>query len=65
LRDAADKRVAIHLLAQTEQVTKVSIRIGTFGAQTKGRMICNRISPGPALGPVREREAGAGRNGGT
>jgi len=42
-RDAADKRIIIHLKAQTEQTTKVSIRIGTFGDQTKSQMIYSRI----------------------
>jgi len=42
-RDAADKRVTIHLKAQTEQTTRVSIRIGTFGDQTKSQMVYNRI----------------------
>jgi hypothetical protein len=42
-RDAADKRVTIHLKAQTELTTKVSIRIGTFGDQAKSQMIYNRI----------------------
>ena len=42
-RDAADKRVTIHLRAQTEQTTRISIRIGTFGDQTKSQMIYNRI----------------------
>ena len=42
-RDAADKRVAVRLKAQSEQTTKVSVRIGTFGDQTKANMIYNRI----------------------
>jgi hypothetical protein len=42
-RDAADKRVTIRLKAQTEQTTKISIRVGTFGDQTKSHMIYNRI----------------------
>jgi hypothetical protein len=42
-RDAADKRVTIHLKARTEQTTGISIRIGTFGDQTKSQMIYNRI----------------------
>ncbi len=60
-RDAADKRVTIHLKAQTEQTTKLSIRIGTFGDQTKAHMIYNRIrenlraatpgTPPPATNP--------------
>jgi hypothetical protein len=42
-RDAADKRVTIHLKVRTEQTTGISIRIGTFGDQTKSQMIYNRI----------------------
>jgi len=42
-RDASDKRVTIKLKAQGEQMTKLSIRIGTFGDQTKSHMIYNRI----------------------
>lgn len=65
MRDAADKRVTIHLEAQTEQTTKLCIRVGTLGDQTKPQRICTRISLGPALDPVRTREAGTGRNEGT
>jgi hypothetical protein len=42
-RDAADKRVTIRLKVRTELTTKLSIRIGTFGDQTKSQMIYNRI----------------------
>jgi hypothetical protein len=42
-RDAEDKRVTIKLKARTEQSTKISIRIGTFGDRTKSLMIYNRI----------------------
>jgi len=56
-RDAADKRVTIHLKAQTELTTRVSIRIGTFGDQAKSQMIYNRIrenlrATGPAVAPT-------------
>ena len=42
-RDASDKWVTIQLKALGEQMTKLSIRIGTFGDQTKSHMIYNRI----------------------
>jgi hypothetical protein len=42
-RDAADKRVAIKLKTITQNITKVSIRIGTFGDQTKQRLIYDKI----------------------
>jgi hypothetical protein len=42
-RDAEDKRVTVRLRAQTEQTTSISIRIGTFGNQTKANLIYNRI----------------------
>jgi hypothetical protein len=42
-RDAADKRVSIKLKTVTQDVTKMSIRIGTFGDQTKQRLICDKI----------------------
>jgi hypothetical protein len=42
-RDASDKRITVKLKAQGEQTTKISIRIGTFGDQTKSQMIYNRI----------------------
>ncbi len=52
-RDASDKRVTIQLKAQTEQTTKVCIRIGTFGDQTKSHMIYNRIRENlKAAGPA-------------
>lgn len=42
-RDASDKRVTIKLKALSERMTTLSIRIGTFGDQTKSQMIYNRI----------------------
>ena len=42
-RDAADKHVSIKLKSVTQDVTKVSIRIGTFGDQTKQRLIFDKI----------------------
>jgi hypothetical protein len=57
-RDAADKRVAIKLKTVTQNITKVSIRIGTFGDQTKQRVIYDKVrenlramSPQPAQAP--------------
>jgi len=58
-RDAEDKRVIIKLNAQTEETTKISIRVGTFGDHTKSQMIYNRIrenlkaaAPPPMANPV-------------
>jgi hypothetical protein len=42
-RDASDKRVTIKLKALGERMTGISIRIGTFGDQTKSQMIYTRI----------------------
>ena len=42
-RDAEDKRIMIRLKAATEETTKISIRIGTFGDQTKAHRIYNRM----------------------
>jgi len=42
-RDAADKRIAIHLKAVTSRTTKLSIRVGTFGDDRKTNLIYNRI----------------------
>ncbi|MBM4026000.1 MAG: DUF3568 family protein [Planctomycetes bacterium] len=42
-RDAEDKRITIRLKASTEETTKISIRIGTFGDQAKAQRIYNRI----------------------
>ncbi len=54
-RDAADKEITIKLKTVAQDVTKVSIRVGTFGSQTKQRLIYNKIrdnlkamSPQPA-----------------
>ena len=43
LRDAADKKIAIKLSAATENTTKISIRIGTFGSEAKSRTIYEKI----------------------
>jgi hypothetical protein len=42
-RDAEDKKVTITLKRTTEQTTKLSIRIGMFGNETKSRLIYQRI----------------------
>jgi len=54
-RDAADKEITIKLKTVAQDVTEVSIRVGTFGSETKQRLIYNKIqdnlkamSPQPA-----------------
>ena len=42
-RDAQDKKIKIKLNATAEGTTKVSIRVGTFGSETKSRLIYDRI----------------------
>jgi hypothetical protein len=42
-RDAADKKVTVKLKAATEDTTKLSIRIGVFGSETKSRLIYQKI----------------------
>ncbi len=42
-RDAQDKKITIKLSATTEETTKLSIRIGVFGSETKSRRICEEI----------------------
>jgi len=42
-RDAQDKKVTIKLSATTEETTKVSVRIGLFGSETKSRLIYQKI----------------------
>ena len=42
-RDAADKRVTIKLKTVTQDITKLSVRVGTFGDQTKQRLIYDKI----------------------
>lgn len=42
-RDAQDKKVTIKLNATAEETTKLSIRIGMFGSETKSRLICQKI----------------------
>jgi hypothetical protein len=57
-RDAGDKRVTVKLKTVAQDVTKLSIRVGTFGDQTKQRLIYGKIrenlkaaSPQPAQTP--------------
>jgi len=42
-RDAADKRITIKLTSTTQNTTRISIRIGTFGSETKSRLIYSKI----------------------
>ena len=42
-RDAQDKKVQIILRKTAENTTKLSIRIGTFGSETKSRLIYQKI----------------------
>ena len=42
-RDAQDKKVTIKLKATTENTTKISIRVGIFGSETKSRLIYEQI----------------------
>ena len=41
--DAQDKKIKVKLKAATDRTTKLSIRIGTFGSETKSRMIYQKI----------------------
>ena len=42
-RDAQDKKITIKLSATTEETTKLSIRIGVFGSETKSQRIYEEI----------------------
>jgi hypothetical protein len=42
-RDAQDKKVTIKLRAPSEESTKISIRVGVFGDETKSRLIYQKI----------------------
>lgn len=42
-RDSQDKKVKIKLAATAEGGTKVSLRVGTFGNETKSRLIYEQI----------------------
>jgi hypothetical protein len=41
--DAQDKKITIKLKAAAEGTTKLSIRIGVFGSETKSRLIYQKI----------------------
>jgi hypothetical protein len=56
-RDAADKRVTITLKSLAEDLTSVSIRVGTFGDQTKQRLIYDRIRENLTAASSREEQA--------
>jgi hypothetical protein len=42
-RDARDKKITLNLKATTEGTTKISIRVGTFGSETKSMLIYDQI----------------------
>jgi endo-beta-N-acetylglucosaminidase D len=42
-RDAADQKITIKLKPTTENTTKLSVRIGVFGNETKSRFIYQKI----------------------
>ena len=42
-RDAQDKKITINLKSTTEGTTKISIRVGTFGSETKSILIYDQI----------------------
>ena len=42
-RDSEDKKIRINLTSSAEGTTKVTIRVGTFGSQTKSRAIYEKI----------------------
>jgi len=42
-RDAQDKKITIKLTTTAEDTTKVSIRVGIFGSETKSRLIYDQI----------------------
>lgn len=42
-RDAQDKKITIKLKSTTEDTTEISIRVGTFGSETKSRLIHDQI----------------------
>lgn len=43
VRDAQDKKITIKLKAASEETTELSVRIGTFGDETKSRLIYRKI----------------------
>lgn len=42
-RDSADTKITVKLSAVPEQTTKISIRVGTFGDETRSRLIYDQI----------------------
>ena len=42
-RDAADKRITIKMTSTTANTTKISIRVGTFGSETKSRLVYSKM----------------------
>ncbi|MBN2138628.1 MAG: DUF3568 family protein [Sedimentisphaerales bacterium] len=42
-RDSQDKKITVKLAAVSEASTEISIRVGTFGDETKSTMIYNKI----------------------
>ncbi len=42
-RDSQDKKITIRLKKVTEEATKLSIRVGVFGSETKSRLIYQEI----------------------
>jgi len=42
-RDAQDKKITIRLASTAENTTKISIRVGLFGDETKSRLIYEQI----------------------
>ena len=42
-RDAQDKKITIKLRAPSEESTKIAIRVGVFGNETKSRLIYQKI----------------------
>jgi len=43
-RDAQDKKITIKMMSTAEGTTKLSIRIGLFGSETKSRLIYEQIN---------------------
>ena len=45
-RDAQDKKITVKLAATEEGTTKISVRVGLFGNETKSRLIYEQIKKG-------------------
>lgn len=43
-RDAGDKKVQVRLIKQSDTVTEIRIRVGTFGDETPWRQILEKIN---------------------